>query len=60
LGFVFLAHHFRVVDGLFQPDYVFDRHVGPIVGWSVDGSLFGLGFAPLAGAMMVWITGDAS
>jgi hypothetical protein len=39
---------------------IFHTYVGPIAAWSFDGALFGLGFAPLAGAMMVWITRDAS
>jgi hypothetical protein len=60
-GFLLVAEHFGVFDGGFiQPEYVFHTYVGPIAAWSFCGALFGLGFAPLAGAMMVWITRDAS
>jgi|SRR5215472_207326 len=55
LGFAFLGFHFRVVDGLFQPEYVFGRYVGAMVAWSAAGALFGFGFAAITGATMVWI-----
>jgi hypothetical protein len=47
-GFVLLGNLFGVVGGLF--------HTETVAGLSIYAALFGLGFAPLAGATMVWIT----
>jgi hypothetical protein len=49
-GFLFLG-------SFIHTEFVFDDYVVPI---AIAGAVFGLGFAPLAGAIMVWITRDAS
>jgi hypothetical protein len=49
-GFLFLG---SFLGDFIHPEFVFDTYVVPI---AIAGAVFGLGFAPLAGAAMVWIT----
>jgi hypothetical protein len=55
LGLVALGETLHIVEGFIQPDRVFGKYVGEIVGWSADGALFGFGFAAISGAALVWI-----